>query len=127
MLDISYTQKNHRSLASVVFVDTYTSLALKILGKSYSLSLVFSDSTTIQKLNVQYRGKDYIPNVLSFPLSKTSGEIYICPMVAKKEAKEYGNTYEEQLRYLFIHGCLHLKGLPHGKEMDRLEKKYMSI
>jgi probable rRNA maturation factor len=119
----------HRSSTSMeTFMETVCSiLKEKILGKKYSLSLVFSDPTTIQKLNVTYRDKDYVPNVLSFPLSKTSGEIYICPSVAKKEAAEYDHTPAEHLRYLYIHGCLHLKGLPHGKEMDRLEKKYMTL
>lgn len=103
----------------------YAKLKEKILGKKYALSLVFSDLKTIQKLNIAYRGKDYVPNVLSFPLSPTSGEIYICPEIAAKEAAEYGHTAAEHIKYLYIHGCLHLKGLPHGPEMDRLEKKYM--
>jgi probable rRNA maturation factor len=103
----------------------YAELKTKILGKKYDLSLVFSTPSAIQKLNAVYRGKDYVPNVLSFPLTPTVGEIHICKSVAKKEAAAYGHTADEHIYYLFIHGCLHLKGLPHGKEMDRLEKKYM--
>jgi probable rRNA maturation factor len=104
----------------------YAALAAEILGGDYSLSLVFSDEATIQQLNVTYRAKDYVPNVLSFPLLPGTGEIYICPEVAAKESAEYGHTPAEQIQYLFVHGCLHLKGLPHGKEMDRLEKVYMT-
>lgn len=102
-------------------------VAQKILGASYELSLVFSDETTIQQLNVQYRQKDYVPNVLSFPLSDTAGEIYICPTIAEKEAPQYTHTPSEHMRYLCIHGCLHLTGLDHGAKMDRLEKKYMGL
>lgn len=52
-------------------------------------------------------------NVLSFPLSKTSGEIVIC----KSAAKPY------TLEFLFIHGLLHLKGYKHGGIMEHEEAK----
>lgn len=52
-----------------------------------------------------------ISNVLSFPLSKSSGEILIC----KKAAPPY------TLEYLFIHGLCHLKGYKHGATMERIE------
>ena len=122
---ISYTSKK---IENVFPIGTaYQRLSEKILSKKYTLSLVLTDPKTIQKLNVQYRRKDYVPNVLSFPLSKTEGEIYICPDVAKNEAAEYGHSVADHIRYLYIHGCLHLKGLPHGKEMGQLEKKYLSV
>jgi rRNA maturation RNase YbeY len=105
----------------------YRTLAENILGPAYTLSVVFSNEQTIQKLNVQYRKKDYVPNVLSFPLSPTAGEVYICPRIARDEAAQYMHTPEEHMRYLYIHGCLHLQGLDHGAQMDRLEKKYMAL
>jgi probable rRNA maturation factor len=103
------------------------SLAFLILSPDYSLSLVFVDEKKAQALNIKYRGKDYTPNVLSFPLSPTAGEIYICPKIAEQQAAEYNHTAAEHLRFLFIHGCLHLTGLDHGAKMDRLEKKYMGL
>ena len=54
-------------------------------------------------------------NILSFPLSKTSGEILICP----KAAKPYS------VGYLFIHGLLHLKGRVHGATMEREERRLL--
>jgi ssRNA-specific RNase YbeY (16S rRNA maturation enzyme) len=38
-----------------------------ILGKSYVLSVVCTSKKKIQDLNKEYRDKDYIPNILSFP------------------------------------------------------------
>ena len=96
-----------------------------ILGKKYQLSLTFIGPDRAKRLNMEYRNKDYIPNVLSFPLDETTGEIYICPEVSKKEAKNFDLTPRGYMAYLFIHGLLHLKGLPHGDTMDTLERKYV--
>ena len=82
-----------------------------ILGKSYSLSLVFSDKKLATQMHKEWKKKDDPANVLSFPLDTKSGEIFIYPK---------GNN----VPYLFIHGCVHLKGFDHGKEMDLLEAKF---
>lgn len=95
-----------------------------ILGPRYELSLAYVGATRAVTLNHTYRQKNYVPNVLSFPLSESMGEIIICPAVAKKEAPDFSLTYNNYLKYLFIHGCLHLKGHDHGATMDKLERKY---
>lgn len=103
----------------------YQELQKEILGKSYELSLVFVGATRAKQLNEQYRKKTYVPNVLSFPLTKNAGEIYITPAVVQKEAKKWGLTPRGYVGFLFIHGLLHLKGLDHGDTMEKAEKKYM--
>ncbi len=75
----------------------------EVLGEAYELSLAF----------VTDQESDH--NVLSYPLSKSSGEI----LINKKEAKKTGHTVLE----LFIHGLLHLKGMRHGSRMEREEQK----
>ena len=96
-----------------------------ILGKTYELSLVFIGEARAKRLNETTRGKDYIPNVLSFPLTDNSGEIFITPSVAKKEAAKFKLTEKSYVGYLFIHGLLHLKGFDHGPKMERLEKRLL--
>lgn len=96
----------------------------EILGKKYNLSLVFCGNRKSKELNKKYRNKDYTPNVLSFPLDKKNGEIFINPHVAKKEATKFGKNFTEFTGYLFIHGCLHLKGMEHGSIMDTAEEKF---
>ncbi len=95
-----------------------------ILGKKYSLSLVFCGNRKSKELNKIYRDKDYNPNVLSFPLDKNSGEIFINPHVAKKEALKFDKSYKNFVGFLFIHGCLHLKGMEHGSRMEKAELKF---
>lgn len=104
----------------------YEKIKNEVVGKNYNLSLVFHGETRAKKLNRKTRNKSYIPNVLSFPLDKDNGEIYITPTVAKREAKKYGHTYNQHVAFLFIHGLLHLKGLDHGPEMEKLEKKFLA-
>ncbi len=105
----------------------YEAIKDSILGKSYSLSLTFIGKDRAYALNKKHRNGDYVPNVLSFPLSKTVGEIYITPHVARIECKKFNMTPDGYIGFLFIHGLLHLKGYPHGATMERAEKKYVAL
>ena len=102
----------------------YEDMKDAILGRKYVLSLIFVGEKRAQALNKQYRNATYIPNVLSFPLDKNVGEIYITPRIAKRESKKIGMTPNGYTGFLFIHGLLHLKGYPHGATMEKAEKKY---
>lgn len=95
----------------------------EILGKEYVLNLIITDSAKIKKLNKIYRDKDHSTDILSFPLSKTEGEIYISPIDAEKKSVEFGRDYDNFIAFLFIHGCVHLKGYDHGSRMEELEQK----
>lgn len=116
------------SLASTVKsypVFPYETMKNDILGKRYNLSLQFVGPARAQKLNATYRQKTYTPNVLSFPLTEDTGEIFICPQVAAKEAAKYNLSVSGYVAYLFIHGLLHLKGFDHSDDMDKQEKRYL--
>jgi probable rRNA maturation factor len=103
----------------------YEAILNEILGKSYTLTLAFIGETRAKALNKTHRNKAYTPNVLSFPLDTKTGEIYITPEVAKREAKKYAMTVSGYIGYLFIHGLLHLKGYDHGDTMEEAEQKYV--
>ena len=95
------------------------------LGKDYSLSLVFIGESKSRTLNRTYRQKDKSTNILSFPIDKKSGEIFITPSVAKKQMASFDRKYDNFIAFLFIHGLLHLKGMPHGSTMERAEDKLL--
>jgi len=103
----------------------YAAIAKAIVGAKYELTLIFVGEVRAQKLNKETRGKSYIPNVLSFPVEENIGEIYICPAVAKREAKKFNLTPKGYVAYLFIHGLLHLKGHDHSDKMEQLERRYL--
>ncbi len=103
----------------------FAEIASAILPKSYDLSLVLIGDTLGKRLNQEHKGRDYPTNILSFPLSSDSGEIFINVRRAERDAKKFAHLPTKHVGYLFIHGCLHLAGYPHGGTMERLEKKYM--
>nr|MBP9840008.1 rRNA maturation RNAse YbeY [Candidatus Paceibacterota bacterium] len=55
-----------------------------ILGKKYSLSIALVTEKVSKDINTKYRNKNKSTNVLSFPLSKTEGEIVLCPKVIER-------------------------------------------
>lgn len=104
----------------------FSAIKNDILGKKYSLSIAYVSGQKSRELNKKYRKKDKATNILSFALRKNEGEIVLCPAVIRKEAKSFDRTFEQFLGFLVIHGMLHLKGLKHGKKMEKLEEKYLS-
>lgn len=83
-----------------------------------SVSIVKDSDMKI--LNKKYRNKDYSTDVLSFNMDtkQEDGSYYLGDVVvnedrAKKQAGEYGNSYEEEVAKLIEHGVLHLLGVHH--------------
>ena len=100
-------------------------------------------------LNERFRGRDYAPNVLSFPYGddgdgrddspeggsgsagsagSVCGDIAICPAIVAREATEQGKPFEAHLAHLVVHGVLHLRGYDHVEDrdaarMERLESR----
>jgi probable rRNA maturation factor len=103
----------------------FEAIAKSVLGEKYELSLVICGDELSRRMNKEYRKKTYAPNVLSFPLSKTEGEIFLNVRKSVSEAHRYNHTAQAHLAYLFIHGCFHLKGLDHGDAMERKEAELM--
>ena len=92
---------------------------------NYSLSLVLCGDELARRMNREYRQKTYYPNVLSFPLTKEEGEIFLNIRKAEREARSLGVSARSRIAFLFIHGLLHLGGLDHGATMERAEMRLM--
>ncbi len=117
----SITQTTKDRVPTLPFFD----LKNAALGKSYDLSLVITGDARSKKLNETYRGKTYTPNVLSFPLNDTHGEIFLNLKQARREHKARGESYEYFVALLVVHGMLHLKGMQHGSTMEDTERKLL--
>ena len=117
------TNKTKGKLPSLPFV----SIKNKILGKKYDLSISFVSAKKQKEVNRTYRGINKTTNILSFPISKTSGEITFDLSKVKKDAPLFKMTYPNFLKYLVIHGCLHLKGFEHSSTMEKEEKKFLDL
>jgi probable rRNA maturation factor len=91
-------------------------------------------------LNETFRGRDYAPNVLSFPYEMDApgaaptdvcGDIAICPAIVAREARMQGKSFEAHLAHLVVHGVLHLRGYDHLEDreaarMERLESRLVT-
>ncbi len=103
----------------------FEKIVREILGSAYHLSLVICGDKRSRRINIKYRKKNYSPNVLSFPLSKTEGEMFLNIRKAEREARALKISTRQRLALLFVHGCFHLKGLDHGDKMERAEEKIL--
>lgn len=90
------------------------------------LTLVFLDTKPAQKLNLQFRKKNYATDVLSFAGdgSMELGELVLCPQVLKKQAKEHKLSYRDELTYMVLHGILHLLGFDHERDQKQAKEMF---
>ncbi len=116
-------------------------------------SLVFTDDSTIQSLNMTHRGLDEITDVLSFSNDFEGeyygsdkerlvtdfegqfvlppgelfqiGEVLISVPQAGRQAKENGINVEAEIAKLVAHGFLHLLGYDHKETGERLAMEKM--
>ncbi len=87
----------------------------KVLGKMdldrVSLSVVFVDPETIRDYNRTYRQTDAYTDVMAFPgEGDYLGDLVLCPQIIEENALEFGFSFEEELRFVLVHGILHLLG-----------------
>ncbi len=99
------------------------------------LSILFTDDKEISILNKRYLERNGPTNVLAFPISggpppdpETGmlGDVVISVDRAISESKTEGETLEETIFRLLIHGILHLLRYDHEKspeEADLMEKE----
>ncbi len=126
---------------------------------SCEASIYITGDEYLKSLNERYRGIDEITDVLSFSndhegeyygveednrvglshlefvipdgLTKQIGEVVISFPQAERQALEHKVNLQEELKFLVVHGFLHLVGHDHigvddRKEMESLEKEIMT-
>ncbi|MCB1045243.1 MAG: rRNA maturation RNase YbeY [Acidobacteria bacterium] len=100
-------------------------LALELgLGQA-ECSLVFTNDARIQTLNRDYRNKDRPTDVLSFPQHPHPewnhlGDVVVNVNRAKQQAAELGQSLAVELRFLVLHGVLHLLGFDHETDQGEM-------
>src|SRR5688572_11719112 len=78
----------------------------------------------MRALNRQFRGKDKVTDVLSFPSDQRGflGDIVIAAGVAKRQARDAGHSAQTEFRVLALHGLLHLLGYDHEADGGRMAR-----
>ncbi len=118
-VSISSTVKSAPKINGALFTD----IKNKVLGKNFELSLAFIGTKRMRKLNRDHRKKDYATDILSFNVDKNLGEIVINPDKSRQKAPLFERTYDNYLKFIFIHGLFHLKGYEHSSRMESEEEK----
>ena len=125
---------NYQEIYEVLLTKT-----LKHLSLSFDpyISVTIVDNDYIHEINRTYRHKDAPTDVISFAFLDDNpdrdslfhsgkmvvlGEIYISIDKAKEQAHSYGHSLDRELKFLFVHGLLHLLGYDH---MTEVEEKIM--
>lgn len=106
----------------------------------YDLTLIFTDSAHLRRLNRRFRSIDRVTDVISFAMMEGAGgefshqrdlgDIYISIPRARRQARDYHTTFEDELCRLVTHGLLHLLGYDHVKphqacRMRQREERYL--
>lgn len=138
-----------------ILIKKILSQALKLLKRQMEISIAIVNQNEIQRLNRIYRKINRVTDVLAFPnfvqkferrlvtKLKTNrirqsakeadyfgGEIIICYQQARKQAKIFGHSTQEEIKILLIHGLLHLLGYEHKtkrqkEKMDKMMKNLL--
>ena len=89
------------------------------------ISVAFVGPTTIARLNREYLKHAGPTDVISFGMGREThalpavGDIYICPEIARRNAKRAGVSASQELARLVIHGTLHVAGYDHPDDESR--------
>ena len=96
------------------------------------VSVLLTGDAELQRLNLEFRGKDKPTDVLSFPALEMDrpllGDIAVTSGIAAKDAAAQGKSLADHLTHLLIHGYLHLLGHDHETpdEAAMMESKEIS-
>jgi probable rRNA maturation factor len=87
------------------------------------ISVTFLGRDAMRRLNAEHKHRDRPTDVLAFalaePSGRTIGDVYICPWVAREEARSRGIPLREELIRLVVHGTLHAIGRVHPEGPER--------
>jgi probable rRNA maturation factor len=92
--------------------------------RDFQLSVAFVDERAMARLNREHLGHRGPTDIISFELPAApgmprSGDVYIAPDVARRNAAAHGNGVREEIARLVIHGALHVLGWEHPEDEGR--------
>ncbi len=140
MIDIinkNISEKEFKEVEKLIIPTVKSCLIELEFEDDIELSVSLVDEEEIRVLNRDFRNKDSVTDVLSFPQYTEDGfeayedepvyigDIVICTKRAREQALEYGHSFEREISYLCTHGVLHLMGYDHIEEADKLEMRAM--
>lgn len=89
------------------------------------LSVAFVAARRMARLNREFLGHRGPTDVISFGFGAAHdgapvvGDVYVCPDVARENARAHGCGVREELARLVVHGTLHVLGYDHPEGEER--------
>jgi probable rRNA maturation factor len=131
MISVQYASRLH-TLPTATLVRRWASAA-GAGGAQFNFRLV--NSAEAQRLNREFRGRDYATNVLTFVYGENhrgavpGADIVLCVQVVAREAREQGKPLAAHYAHLVVHGTLHALGYDHEKpaQAKRMEARETQI
>ena len=108
--------------ARPLLIDPFMQRLFELLDQDHlELAILITNDEKMRELNGQYRQKDRTTDVLSFPNEdepmpgepRHLGDIAISYDQARRQAEEIGQPLDIEMRFLCLHGVLHLLGYDH--------------
>ncbi|MDR2151636.1 MAG: rRNA maturation RNase YbeY [Helicobacteraceae bacterium] len=107
---------------------------LETIAKDLSdrtIEFVLTDDQDMREINKTTRGADKPTDVLSFPIADFPfaplGSIAISIDAAKRQARGFGHSAEQEIAVLFLHGILHLLGFDHETDNGEMSDKESAL
>ncbi|RZI69499.1 MAG: rRNA maturation RNase YbeY [Variovorax sp.] len=91
------------------------------------------DADEGQRLNREFRGKDYATNVLTFDYAQqplVMADLVLCAPVIAREAREQRKTLAAHYAHMIVHGTLHAQGWDHEtgeQDAEAMEAREIEI
>ena len=131
-LSLQFADPRHRALLPRHKVIRWIRAALESPGE-ITVRIVSADEG--QRLNREFRSKDYATNVLTFDYADEPvvvADLVICAEVVEREADETQIDIAAHYAHLLVHGTLHAQGYDHEEDdeaecMERRESELMGV
>ncbi len=94
-----------------------------------AVSVLLTGDEEIRRLNREFRHKDKVTDVLSFPAAqlngrvRLAGDVAISVETAAREAEKRQHPLTLELKVLVLHGVLHLAGWDHETDAGEMARK----
>ena len=140
-VDIQFYNQTSESVETYeAMITTVVNEAIKqenLTNEMLECSFIFVDNEQIREINANYRQKDAVTDVITFaiedempgeikiqgiPMPRMLGDVFISLPRTREQAERYGHSFDRELSFLAVHGCLHLLGYDH---LEPEEEKIM--